>query len=101
MGLVKTFSKGLLSDAHYQQQANVGLVEKFSVALPAPQAKSFKCAQLLSTKFIPLILGSCQTTPSLSALIPLLACLLYDFFYFLTILVPLSLSYSQAKIDNI
>jgi chromosome transmission fidelity protein 18 len=50
-----TFSARELSDAHYQRQANLGLVQKFSEGLPA-KAKSAKCQNLLSTEFIPLAL---------------------------------------------
>jgi chromosome transmission fidelity protein 18 len=59
-----TYTTRELSDAHYQRQANMGLVEKFSEGLPA-QAKSVKCAQLLSIEFIPLILWILSADTSL------------------------------------
>ena len=50
-----SFSTREIMDAHYQREANVGLVHKFSEGLP-PKAKSAKCQDLLSTEFIPMIL---------------------------------------------
>jgi chromosome transmission fidelity protein 18 len=50
-----SFSTREMSDAHYQRDANRGLVQKFSEALPV-RAKGFKCQDLLSTEFIPLAL---------------------------------------------
>jgi chromosome transmission fidelity protein 18 len=50
-----SFTTRDLADSQYRQEANQALVQKFSEALPV-KASNFKCRDLLSTEFVPMLL---------------------------------------------